>query len=684
MGRLLPAKDAPGILLFLLCLLLTSCTANITYRDKQSVQGSLIAELSTAVRAIPPYTLAFLEFDDNGDLWNQDQLYHALSEINAANEYHKEVGALVITYVHGWNHNASEGDTNVQSFELLLNEVTMEENYFAKVEKRPERRIVGVYFGWRGKSLNIPIISAFSYYDRDAAASRTSGTSATEALYAITKLAHKNERSRCIVIGHSMGALIVERALLPAFEGLIVEGAVEQGSYDQILESIRWSEKSRSSEKRDERSQLAPSPWNPSADLVILVNAASPALEAKKFVDMLKRWDFKLIPAERKPDFVCSSDNQWLPLIVSVTSEGDWATGQIFPIGNEFGTALRRTRSYDHIMNLDSPQTALQQHYLLTHTGGHTPELFTHAMVHYQWKNNKWERATEKTKSEREKRAEKRDNKGLYNVEATCSHAVTGPEAWLSYRVGNDQFTIYPHPEATYNSTLYWIFQVPRSIIPDHNAIFEPEFIYMVKGLFVLSGFRSSSARALNLFLANLPLPAVTLQKIEETQARRGPRIFQSSEDIGSRRTAVAKLPLPVVPLHKIKATQAQPEPQPQPPDTIPQPSDTGSRSSVVANLPLPAVRLWKIDLTRAQAGPQPQPWSTVPPQPPNPPAALCGTILPDGTSIYEVGPGDCLARIANACYKEETWRRIFHANRYSVRNPNLIYPGQLLRIPTK
>lgn len=50
---------------------------------------------------------------------------------------------------------------------------------------------------------------------------------------------------------------------------------------------------------------------------------------------------------------------------------------------------------------------------------------------------------------------------------------------------------------------------------------------------------------------------------------------------------------------------------------------------------------------------------------------------------VYTVRPGDTLSTIAQRIYGHSgAWRRIYHANRSKIRNPNLIFPGQVLRVP--
>jgi nucleoid-associated protein YgaU len=49
---------------------------------------------------------------------------------------------------------------------------------------------------------------------------------------------------------------------------------------------------------------------------------------------------------------------------------------------------------------------------------------------------------------------------------------------------------------------------------------------------------------------------------------------------------------------------------------------------------------------------------------------------------FYTVKAGDSLSKIATQ-YKGVTWQKIFEANRDQIKNPDLIRPGQKLRIPT-
>ncbi|MDZ4747965.1 MAG: peptidoglycan-binding protein LysM [Saprospiraceae bacterium] len=63
--------------------------------------------------------------------------------------------------------------------------------------------------------------------------------------------------------------------------------------------------------------------------------------------------------------------------------------------------------------------------------------------------------------------------------------------------------------------------------------------------------------------------------------------------------------------------------------------------------------------------------------------SATTETPEPEAT-FYEVKSGDSLSKIAKAHYGDANkYNAIFEANKPMLKDPNLIYPGQMLRIPT-
>jgi hypothetical protein len=53
------------------------------------------------------------------------------------------------------------------------------------------------------------------------------------------------------------------------------------------------------------------------------------------------------------------------------------------------------------------------------------------------------------------------------------------------------------------------------------------------------------------------------------------------------------------------------------------------------------------------------------------------------GEQVYEVKSGDSLSKIAKN-YPGLTWQQIYEANKDQIKDPNLIHPGQKLKIPAQ
>jgi nucleoid-associated protein YgaU len=79
-----------------------------------------------------------------------------------------------------------------------------------------------------------------------------------------------------------------------------------------------------------------------------------------------------------------------------------------------------------------------------------------------------------------------------------------------------------------------------------------------------------------------------------------------------------------------------------------------------------------KPDFSNVQSG-----GSSTAPAPPAKPST------PAAPRTYTVAAGDSLSKIAKKLYGDANkWKRIFEANRDILKNPDLIHPGQVLKIP--
>lgn len=63
--------------------------------------------------------------------------------------------------------------------------------------------------------------------------------------------------------------------------------------------------------------------------------------------------------------------------------------------------------------------------------------------------------------------------------------------------------------------------------------------------------------------------------------------------------------------------------------------------------------------------------------------AQSTASATPSAQKTYTVARGDSLSKIAKTVYGDANrWREIFEANRDQIENPDLIHPGQVLKLP--
>jgi len=86
-----------------------------------------------------------------------------------------------------------------------------------------------------------------------------------------------------------------------------------------------------------------------------------------------------------------------------------------------------------------------------------------------------------------------------------------------------------------------------------------------------------------------------------------------------------------------------------------------------------------KPDFSNVQSGSS----STAPAPAPEVPTGTTGTTGTSTSGTYVVVKGDSLSKIAKREYGDAAkWRRIYEANQDIIKDPDLIYPGQTLKIP--
>ena len=134
------------------------------------------------IERVEGYTVAYIEFDDHGELWSPQQLERTVDLIENANDKGK-VG--VVLFVHGWHNDASKRedrkkDNNVEGFKRLLE--TARHQLRREGAMREDESLIGVYLGWRGRSTNVKLLKPLTFYSRRGAGQRVAGVSTTEAI----------------------------------------------------------------------------------------------------------------------------------------------------------------------------------------------------------------------------------------------------------------------------------------------------------------------------------------------------------------------------------------------------------------------------------------------------------------------------------------------------------------------
>jgi hypothetical protein len=306
-----PSIAALAIVLSAMALTMIGCTSNLPFRTNLE-PGSPGADPSKAViEAWPDFKLGFVEFDDQGWFWDHRQAVvveeMVRKEAGLCGAPAAAKGIILVAFVHGWKDNAAYDGFGVRSFRTILQKLSDGEKVQALDEKRAARQVVGVYVGWRGLTATWEPFKELSFWERKDTAHKVGGYGAMTQLLteleniqkdSLDALAPDAPRTELIIIGHSFG-------------GAAVYSALSQIIVQRFVNSV-----------------ALPPPKNkrlkPLGDQIILLN---PAFEAGRHYDLNQMAvAIKDYPKDQRP-------------VLSIfTSEGDWATHYVFPIGRIFST----------------------------------------------------------------------------------------------------------------------------------------------------------------------------------------------------------------------------------------------------------------------------------------------------------------------------------------------------------
>ncbi len=286
-----------------------------------------------------PYSVAVVEFDDQGQPWDLSQLGAAIAEIRRLNRT-SENGIILYQFIHGWKSNAAREKSSGERLAWFEDRVAAvaEQSEAASLggSDRP-RPVVGLFIGWRGRTYSLPILIDASFWNRRVAAHRVASEGLAEVLYRTVNAANEHPKSKCALLGHSMGGMILEKTLASAL-------------VPEIL-----------------RAESAAAAVPVRYDLIVAANASTEALHTKRLIDVFKRNDVGLVledaAGRRQPAAG--------PMLASITSVDDGVTRYMVPLAmtvNSLFVRYRPAREDD----------LASQRRLGTHTAGHLPVLHSH------------------------------------------------------------------------------------------------------------------------------------------------------------------------------------------------------------------------------------------------------------------------------------------------------------------
>lgn len=329
------------------------------------------------------FSLAFVEFDDVGELWSignqrwdrstsvgkwpKSQLENAVELVDAertiAQQDHRRL--IVLTFVHGWHNDAGPNDEthnqNLNSFKHSLEYLATHSPGQSKCAGSDCPVVVGIFLAWRGKLVQNDFLHVFTYANRRNAANRVGGVSLTEAVMLLALTAkgapppydeanqcqQPDETSRAELNAHRQ-SLLDSGIILPpdppptqfflvghSFGGRALLHGTAQAMLSLILEQKAQAETCvadwnirHGDRPLDHAVVVAP------IDLIAFINPADDAFATKSLVEAFKRNGI-------------TADEVDHPFMLSIKADGDVATGPVMEIGQTLAGDKPYMHSYD-------------------------------------------------------------------------------------------------------------------------------------------------------------------------------------------------------------------------------------------------------------------------------------------------------------------------------------------------
>lgn len=411
--------------------------------------------------------IAFIEYDKNGKRYDLRQVQRAVDLVTTAIAADPQHQPVIVGFVHGWKHNASPGngqpgqistnppeDANIQGFEHVLNFLyrcayagpqpnnpCQQQKQSFHISRGPLSEshipteghvVVGIYFGWYAANISPfwPVAQQLSVYSRGNEADTVGCTTPNDPrclknisddLQTISHAAHPAPRSDkeplFILAGHSYGARLLEQAVTQPLEQRITR---QLNSPDHSVPNF--------------------------ADLILYINSAAPAWYG---IDM-----FNFLGKNCVRYHKTLGDQREEPLLASITTPADGATGVLFTIANSprglvhsGSTALT---CFDSASGATFPATE------------DTPKLYRNTLAHMQ-----------------------EFQSHTFNDQGKLTSCVDSKPGSFGYSVRDHCYFVEPAPPMPkyphrWNGTPYWIISTDQHVIPDHGTIFTNRLLNLI------------------------------------------------------------------------------------------------------------------------------------------------------------------------------------------------------------
>ncbi len=296
--------------LMLILFVLVGCMPNMAHRSTAPQNQCPSAGCDSAVlESHATYDLGFVEFTDQGNVFDRDNLDTVLQHIDQ--HTHTADGAAVVVFIHGWHHNAKAADENLQGFRQLLERT-------AQLGVTGKRRLIGVYVGWRGQTIDLPVAEHFSYWARKNTASNIGRGGVTELMLKLERsIAQANTPQ------HSNHNILV--ALGHSFGGLVLISSLNDVLLERVIDAKPVGHQACAADNAQQCSTCVQT--DTFGHGIILLN---PAIEANELLQLKEVVAAQQCYAKTQPK-----------LLHVISSEADSATNVAFRVGQFLGVSVR-------------------------------------------------------------------------------------------------------------------------------------------------------------------------------------------------------------------------------------------------------------------------------------------------------------------------------------------------------